>query len=123
MDIRPVSNTAVPSQAPSQGGAPVASAAQAVVAPAPVETTNAVRQPAAVPSTEQVAQAVKDINKAMESLNQGIEFSLDEDVHRTVVKVIDQKTKEVLRQMPSEETLEIAKALDKLQGLLIKAEA
>jgi len=37
-----------------------------------------------------------------------------------VVKLIDVKTKEVIRQIPAQEMLVIAKRLDELQGLLIK---
>jgi flagellar protein FlaG len=44
-----------------------------------------------------------------------------------VVKVIDQDTREVVRQMPSKEALEIAKSIDKLQekmqGVLISQTA
>jgi len=40
-----------------------------------------------------------------------------------VVRVLDDATKEVIRQIPSEEALEIAKALDKLQGVLLRQEA
>ena len=40
-----------------------------------------------------------------------------------IVKVVDRETREVLRQMPTQEALEIAKALDRTQGLLIKLEA
>jgi len=40
-----------------------------------------------------------------------------------VVKVVDKETKEVIRQMPSKEVVELAKALDKLQGLMIKQTA
>jgi flagellar protein FlaG len=43
---------------------------------------------------------------------QGLEFSIDDDSHRTIVKVIDQHTKEVLRQIPTPEALQIAKAID-----------
>jgi flagellar protein FlaG len=40
-----------------------------------------------------------------------------------VVKVIDQNTQEVVRQIPSKEALEIAKSLDKMRGLLIRQTA
>ena len=72
---------------------------------------------------EHVAQAVKTINATLTNLNQNVEFTIDEDSQRTVVKVIDQETKQVLRQMPSQEALDIANALDRLQGLLIRQEA
>jgi len=39
-----------------------------------------------------------------------------------VVKLIDQSTKDVIRQIPSKEMLEIAAALEKLQGLFVRQE-
>lgn len=75
------------------------------------------------PSLTQVREAVKSINRSMGALARGLEFSVDTDSHRTVVKVVDQQTKELIRQIPSVETLEIAQALDKAQGLLIKQQA
>jgi len=36
-----------------------------------------------------------------------------------VVRIIDRATKEVIRQMPSEEMLSIAKALDSIKGLFV----
>jgi flagellar protein FlaG len=47
---------------------------------------------------------------------QSLQFSIDEDSKDIVVKVIDQSTKEVVRQIPTEEALEIAKSLDKMRG-------
>ena len=70
-----------------------------------------------------VRQAVSDINKAMQFMSRELEFSVDTDSKRTVVKVIDQQTREVIRQMPTEEALEIGKALEKVQGLLIRQTA
>jgi flagellar protein FlaG len=72
---------------------------------------------------ERVEQAVKTINASLQSQRQGIEFTIDSESQRTVVKVIDQETKQVLRQMPTQEALEIASALDRMQGLLIKQKA
>ncbi len=88
-----------------------------------LETAAAVQQAAPVPSLDQVHQAVANINKSLQSLSQDIEFSVDHDSNRTIVKVVDQKTKEVIRQIPSPEALEIAKALDTVKGLLIKQTA
>lgn len=72
---------------------------------------------------KEVKQAVNDINKAMQFMSRELEFSVDTDSERTVVKVIDQQTREVIRQMPTKEALEMSKALEKAQGLLIKQTA
>lgn len=81
-----------------------------------VETANAVKGSAAVPSLDQVNEAVSQLNKSAQANSQGLEFSVDSDTKRTVVKVIDQSTKEVLRQIPTPEALEIAKALESKSG-------
>lgn len=77
----------------------------------------------AEPSRESLLQAVDEVRKAIEPVAQDLLFSIDDDTGRTVVKVVDASTDEVIRQIPSEEVLAISKALDKLQGVLIKQEA
>ncbi|MHB1123404.1 MAG: flagellar protein FlaG [Ramlibacter sp.] len=72
------------------------------------------------PSLAQVVETVQNINRTLQLLAPSLEFSVDAESNRTIVKVIDQETKEVIRQMPSAESLEIAKALDRVQGLLIR---
>ena len=87
-----------------------------------VETANAVKGP---PSLDQVNRAVSELNQSPQAKSQGLEFSVDSDSKRTVVKVVDQTTKEVLRQIPTPEALEIAKALESKSstGLLIQQTA
>lgn len=91
-----------------------------------LETADAVKGTAPAPTLEQVTEAVSQLNKSSQAKSQGLEFSVDNDSKRTIVKVVDQTTKEVLRQIPSPEALEIAKSLDALdsaKGLLIKQTA
>jgi len=90
-----------------------------------VDTVDAVKGAAAAPTLDQVEQAVSKLNKSPQAQSQGLEFSIDSDTKRTVVKVVDQSTKEVLRQIPSPEALEIAKSLEASEnkGLLIKQTA
>ena len=52
-----------------------------------------------------------------------LSFSVDDETNIRVVKVIDRTTQEIIRQIPSEEMLQMAQALDKLQGLLLKQKA
>lgn len=72
---------------------------------------------------EDVDQAIEKINNTVQAFSQKLEFSIDKETDSFVVKVVDKETKEVIRQIPSEELLKIAQALDKLQGLLIKDKA
>lgn len=71
----------------------------------------------------QVQQALDEVRKALAPVAQNLLFSLDDDTGRTVIKIIDSSTDEVIKQIPSEEILAISKALDKLQGLLVKQQA
>ncbi|MBG6219385.1 MULTISPECIES: flagellar protein FlaG [unclassified Janthinobacterium] len=100
----------------------------AAPAPAPATTDSkpagkATSKEDAQSELKEVRQAVSDINKAMQFMSRELEFSVDTDSDRTVVKVIDQQTREVIRQMPTKEALEIGKALEKVQGLLIRQTA
>jgi flagellar protein FlaG len=79
--------------------------------------------PPAQPTLGQVTEAVNAINRSMATQSRGLEFSVDADSQRTVVKVIDSQTGELIRQIPTVETLEIAHALDQAQGLLIRQQA
>jgi len=75
------------------------------------------------PTSSDMIEAVKTLNKFVETASQGIRFSIDDDTGRTVVKIIDVEKQTVLRQIPSLEALSIAKSLDRLQGLLIREKA
>lgn len=125
MDIQPSGSRLTPGPAPTERISPAATdpalAMKSVAAP--VVTTTSVQQPGAVPDMEQVKQAVQNLNKMIKALSPDLEFSVDEDSNRTIVKVVDQQTQEVIRQFPTKEALEIAKALDHVQGLLIRQKA
>ncbi|HYD60989.1 MAG TPA: flagellar protein FlaG [Noviherbaspirillum sp.] len=124
-------NNIGPVSSPTQSAAThieqnIAAASTSAVAgatPTPVVTATAVQPPPAAPSAEQVTQALKSINKTLQGLSQGLEFTIDEDSNRTIVKIVDKDTKDVIRQIPTKEALEIAKALDQASGLLIRQKA
>lgn len=62
-------------------------------------------------------------NAYVQAASTSIQFSLDQDSGKTVVKMVDKETEEVLRQFPSEEMLAISASIDRMQGLLINREA
>lgn len=95
-----------------------------VPASVPPAKAVAAAQPSAADSDlGPVIDAVHNINKTMQAMSQKLEFSIDTDSKRPIVKVVDQETNEVIRQMPTAEALEIAKALDRVRGLLIRQKA
>ena len=76
-----------------------------------------------VPSLMSMKQVVESINKQLQPTAGNIEFSVDQDSGKVVIKIVDKKTETVLMQIPSEQALEIAKYIGKFQGLLIKEKA
>ena len=74
-------------------------------------------------SKDQVNEAVQKIQGTVDNLAHNLRFSIDEDTGKTIIKVMDVHTEEVIRQIPSEEAVEIARTLDKVQGLLFNGKA
>jgi flagellar protein FlaG len=95
-------------------------------APATVTPPHGQTDAAAIPasaSAKQLQQAMEEVRTAVARHAQDLEFSIDQDTGRTVVKVLDGATHELIRQFPSEELLAISRALDRVQGLLLKQKA
>ena len=72
---------------------------------------------------QKLQDSVEALNEFISPHNTSLRFSIDDESGTVVVKVTDLETKEVIKQFPSEEALELAKALDKLKGLLVQQEA
>lgn len=74
-------------------------------------------------NSEALDSAVSSMNDLLGTLGHSLRFNIDDETGKTIVKVMDSQTQEVIKQIPTEEMLAIAKALDKLQGLLVKQKA
>lgn len=72
---------------------------------------------------EEVERIVEEVRKVVAPVAQDLRFSLDQQTGKTVIRVVDSATNEVIRQIPSEEVLAIARALDKIEGLLLNHRA
>lgn len=130
MNISSINSNALPGATPRQVAAetPVVEVRQARTAQnsgaAPVQTEQSVSQPQkAEANRQELEDAVKQVNDFLKPINNSIQFNLDDDTGKTIVKVIDVATKDVIRQFPSEEMLSIAKAIDKVKGLLLQQKA
>ena len=71
----------------------------------------------------QVESAVSKISDFIQNFQRDLVFTIDEESDRLVVKVVDSVTQEVIRQMPEEETLSIARHLDSPDSLIISRQA
>jgi flagellar protein FlaG len=124
MTIDSISATAPRPDRGAVAAEPVAAQATGRPPAAAVETVSAVKAKEAAPSKRDVEEAVAKLNQSVQGRAQSLEFSIDDDSNRTIVKVIDQSTKEVLRQIPTPEALQIAKSIDaRSGGLLVDQEA
>ena len=78
---------------------------------------------AAAPTAQRVEAAVGNANKSMQAIDATLQFEVDPETKMTVIKVVDTADNTVLRQVPAQEMLEIAQALDRMQGVLLRQKA
>lgn len=66
-----------------------------------------------------IEKAVDEMNDHARMLRRQLEFSVDKDSGRTVIKVLDSDTQDVIRQIPGEEALQYARMLKQNSELKI----
>jgi flagellar protein FlaG len=113
MNVNPVQSPA------PEASRPVAARTAVSSTPASAQT----QAPAAPADPTTVKDAVKAANEAVKTIKSELSFSVDDDTGKTVVRVVEKQTGTLIRQIPSQEMLEIAQALDRLQGLLVRNSA
>ncbi|MBG9997802.1 flagellar protein FlaG [Pseudoalteromonas sp. NSLLW24] len=74
------------------------------------------KQPLEREQLEEMAQQLQDF---MGEMNRSLQFKVDEDSGRDVIKVLDKKSGEVIKQYPSEEVLSLVSKLSESAGILI----
>lgn len=72
---------------------------------------------------EQVLAAVTEMQDYVDAAGRSIQFQLDDDSGRMVVKVTEALSGDVIRQMPSEEALRLAENLADMRSVLFSGEA
>lgn len=63
---------------------------------------------------EQTKKAVENLNEVAVTLQRDLDFKVDDDTGKSIITVTDSVTKEVIRQIPSVEIVELAKKLQSL---------
>lgn len=76
-------------------------------------------QAAAAQNAQRIESAVKRANNTMRMAKTSCQFQYHEETNRVSIKVIDKDTKEVIREIPSEEALELIQKMWEMAGILV----
>ena len=69
------------------------------------------------PSNEQIKKAVEQMNKNM--FNSEAVFGIHEGTNRVTIKIVDKDTKEVIKELPPEKTLDMIAKVWEMAGILV----
>ena len=77
-----------------------------------------------VGSGQRLEQAVSKLNDYVQSYQRKLSFSVSAETGRTIIKVYDAETDELIRQIPPEETIKLAESIDsKVSSLFVQERA
>ena len=68
---------------------------------------------------EELDDAVSQLNDFVQNVQRDLQFEVDNELGQTIVKVVDQSTKEVIRQIPDELALRLAENLQQDEPLTL----
>ena len=74
-------------------------------------------------SNQSLEQAIEQMNSEMQAWSTGMRFEVDDDAQRVVISIIDSATGEVLRTVPSDAVVRIAKMIVQFQGNTVDTKA
>lgn len=75
------------------------------------------QQPQEQPSLDQIRKAVDDLNKKMS--NSEAIFGIHDKTNRVTIKIVDKKTKEVIKELPPEKTLDMIAKVWEMAGIMV----
>jgi flagellar protein FlaG len=79
--------------------------------------------PASASTREDLERAAVRVKEALRGTTSHLEIEIDHDLQKAVIKVFNGESGEVIRQIPAQELLELAKHLDASKGLLFRERA
>lgn len=69
-------------------------------------------------TNEQIKKAVEQINKKLSAQSEAV-FGIHEETNRVTIKIVDKETKEVIREVPPEKTLDMIAKVWEIAGILV----
>jgi flagellar protein FlaG len=115
--IRPPQGLDYPQRQPEYAAKPVREGDRRVEADPGAST------PVSTPTREQVEQAAARVKDVLRGTTSRLEIEIDPDLQKAVVKIRNGESGEIIRQIPAQELLDLAKYLDAPKGLLIRERA
>ncbi|CAB3724107.1 MULTISPECIES: flagellar protein FlaG [Achromobacter] len=107
--------------------APIAAEPAVSVTPAAAATNSGASDSATSDQSDSqklpLDKALDEINDQMKAWSTQLQFEIDPNVHQVVVSVVDAESGDVIRTIPSETVLKIAKMIVNMQGNGIKTSA
>jgi flagellar protein FlaG len=68
---------------------------------------------------EELDEAVSQLNDYVQNVQRDLQFEVDNDLGQTIVRVVDQQTQEVIRQIPDEVAMRLAEKLQQDEPLTL----
>lgn len=72
-------------------------------------------------SPEGMKEVIEVANAALKGAENSLRFQIDDSLENPIVTVVDQTSGEIIRQLPSEEIVRIARSIDSMRGVLFDA--
>ncbi len=69
---------------------------------------------------KEIDAAIAKLNEVLASKDHSIRFRRDETLNRSIITVVNDDTGEVVRQLPTDEMLQVARNIENLKGVLVK---
>ncbi len=69
-------------------------------------------------TNEQIKKAVEQLNKKMIANSEAV-FGIHEGTNRVTIKIVDKSTKEVIREVPPEKTLDMIAKIWEIAGIMV----
>ena len=90
--------------------------------PPPVFATKSSKDPTVKDSLtkDQVQASVARLQETLKQVDPRIEISLEKDINQVIFRVVDKESGELIRQIPSEKAVELARLFSGHSGLLVE---
>ncbi len=86
------------------------------------DASHAQAAPEQTSGTTDLKSLAEEITQSLSGFK-SLRLSMDRDMKRVIVRVVDQKTDNVVRQIPGERMIDLVKQMRDLEGILVKATA